>query len=317
MSEFTHMSWDGSRCWSGISSPFFLGVVIGLLLRIKLWHMLGLAFVAVGSLYSQCFASADFRFRPSGSFFPCADVLSSCGDFFGSHAPRGFPFFSLPSFRKAGWGGGSRDALVLLPEGLPLLPLDFCPARGVEEPLVIRSVHTSSLLSPRFIRGLGIRELLSCGGLPLPDLSRLVLPPHLCTPCEVMGRESLRGFLCSRLPLPPHLCMLCEVVRRESLPSSAPVRIPPWLPDLQLGKPGRCFEPALGRMALVIGLAAHAVAPLSVLGWAVVTLWAWIVSLAVFPCAVAVRLLAVFWPLAVFIAFALVVSVWPVAVSDR
>ena len=188
---------------------------------------------------------------------------------------------------------------MLLPEGFPLLPLDFCPARGVEEPLVARSVHASSLLSPRFIRGLGIQELLSCGGLLLSDLSRLVLHPHLCTPCEVMGRESLRGFLCSRLPLPPHLYTLCEVVRRESLPSSAPVRIPPWLPDLRLGKPGRCFEPALGRMALVIGLVAHAVAPLSVLSSAVVMLWAWIVSFAVFPCAVAVRSLVVFGPLAV------------------
>ena len=80
---------------------------------------------------------------------------------------------------------------MLLPEGLPLLPLDFCPARGVEEPLVALLVHASSLLSPRFIRGLGIQELLSSGGLLLPALSRLVLPPHLCTPCEVMGRESL------------------------------------------------------------------------------------------------------------------------------
>ena len=34
-------------------------------------------------------------------------------------------------------------------------------------------------------------------------------------------------------------------VRRGSLPSSAPVGIPPWLLDPQLGKPGRCFEPAL------------------------------------------------------------------------
>ena len=90
-------------------------------------------------------------------------------------------------------GGGSWDALVLLPEGLPLLPLDFCPARGVEEPLVARSVHASSLLSPRFIRGLGIQELLSCGGLLLPDLSRLVLPPHLCTPCEVIGAGESSG----------------------------------------------------------------------------------------------------------------------------
>ena len=62
------------------------------------------------------------------------------------------------------------------------------------EPLVVRSVHAGSLLSPRFIRGLGIQELLSCGGLLLPVLSRLVLPPHLCTLGEVMGRESLRGF---------------------------------------------------------------------------------------------------------------------------
>ena len=91
-------------------------------------------------------------------------------------------------------GEVSRDALVLLPEGLPLLPLDFCLARGVEEPLVVRSVHASSLLSTRFIRGLGVQELLSCGGLLLPALSRLALPPHLCTLCEVMGREGLRGL---------------------------------------------------------------------------------------------------------------------------
>ena len=107
----------------------------------------------------------------------------------------GLPLLLSPFLQKGVMrGGGSRDALVLLPEGLPLLPLDFCPARGVEEPLVARLVHASSLLSPRFIRGLGIQELLSCSGLLLPALSRLVLPPHLCTPYEVMGRECLRGL---------------------------------------------------------------------------------------------------------------------------
>ena len=109
--------------------------------------------------------------RHSGSFFPCADVLSSCGDFFGSHAPRAFPFFSLPPFRRVGFffffgGGGGCPSVAS--RGLPLLPLDFCPAGGVEEPLDARSVHASSLLSPRFIRGLGRQELLSCGGLLLP-----------------------------------------------------------------------------------------------------------------------------------------------------
>ena len=68
--------------------------------------MLGLAFVAVGSFCRLSFASASIRFRPSGSFFPCADVLSSCRDFFGSHAPRGFPFFSLPPFRREGGVSG-------------------------------------------------------------------------------------------------------------------------------------------------------------------------------------------------------------------
>ena len=51
-------------------------------------------------------------------------------------------------------------------------------------------------------------------------------------------------------------------------------------------------------MALVCGLVAHAVAPLAVLGSAVGTLWAWTVSLVFFPCAVAVRSLAVYGPLA-------------------
>ena len=109
--------------------------------------------------------------------------------FFGSHAPLVFPSSpSLPSVGRDG-GGLSRDARVLLPEGFPLLPLDFGRAGGVEEPLAARSVHGCSLPSPRLIRGLGIQELLSCGGL----LSRLALLPQLCALGEVFGRECLRG----------------------------------------------------------------------------------------------------------------------------
>ena len=52
-------------------------------------------------------------------------------------------------------------------------------------------------------------------------------------------------FLCSRLSLPPHLCTLDEVVRRVRLPSGAPVRVPPWPPDLQLGWPGGYLSPLL------------------------------------------------------------------------
>ena len=81
-----------------------------------------------------------------------------------------------------------------------------------------------------------------------------------------MGRESLRGLFLFLAAFPTSsLHALRGGETGESL-SSAPVRIPPWLPDLRLGKPGRCFEPVFGRMLLVIGLVAHAVAPLSVLG---------------------------------------------------
>ena len=75
--------------------------------------MLGLAFVAVGSFCRRSFASASICFRNSGSFFPCAVVLSSCGDFFGSHAPPGLPLLLPPSLQKGGmWGGGSRCPCV-------------------------------------------------------------------------------------------------------------------------------------------------------------------------------------------------------------
>ena len=138
-------------------------------------------------------ACAFFRFRPSGSSSTAPmSFLLEC--LLRKSCTPGLPFFSLPSSKGRDGGGRSRDALGLLPEGFPLLPLDIGPAGGVEEPLVVRSVHGSSLLSPRFICGLGIQELLSCGGLLLPVLSQLVLPAHLCTLGEVLGRENLRGL---------------------------------------------------------------------------------------------------------------------------
>ena len=158
-------------------------------------------------------------------------------DFFGSLASRVFPLpLSLPSEGRDGLGG-ARDAFLLLPKSFPLLPLDFDRAGGVEELLVARSVHGSSLLSPWFLRGLEIQELLSGGELLLPVMSLLALPPQLCTVGEVLGRESSLGafFLCSRLPLPPHLCTLTEVVGQMGRPSAAPVRVFPGLPILGYG----------------------------------------------------------------------------------
>ena len=145
-----------------------------------------------GKCLPTLFACANFRFHPSGSSSTAPmSFLQEC--LLRKSCTPGLPFFSLPSSEGRDGGGWSQDALVLLSEGFPLPPLDFGPAGGVEEPLVARSVHGSSLLS-RFIRGLGIQELLSCGGLLLPVLSRLAPPPHLCTLGEVVGRESLRGL---------------------------------------------------------------------------------------------------------------------------
>ena len=55
-----------------------------------------------GKCLQTMFACAKFRFCPSGSFFPCADVFMQ-GLLRKSCTP-GLPFFSLPSFRRAGWG---------------------------------------------------------------------------------------------------------------------------------------------------------------------------------------------------------------------
>ena len=149
--------------------PFFLGVAIGLELRIWLRHMFLIGLRRSGSVFQRFLLAQIFVFALQALL-----LLRRCpiytNAFFGSIAPLVFPSsLSLPS-EGWEWGGGSRDALVLLPEGFPLLPLDFGPAGGVEEPLVAHSVHGSSLLSPQFIRGLGIQEWLSCGGLLLPSV---------------------------------------------------------------------------------------------------------------------------------------------------
>ena len=220
-----------------------------------------------GSFCRRSFASASIR-SPFRLFLPLRRCPFLMRGLLRKSRIPGIPLLP-PSLPSEGWdegGGGSRVALVLLPEGLPLLLLDFCPAGGVEEPLDARSVHASSLLSSRFVCGLGRQELLSRGGLLLPFSVPVGSPSSSLHTLRGDGAGESSGAFSYLLPFLVHLCTLCEVVRRGSLPSSAPVRIPPWLPDLQLGKPGRCCEPTLGRIALVIGLVAHAVAPLSVLG---------------------------------------------------
>ena len=63
--------------------------------------------------------------------------------------------------------GRSWDVRVWASRGFSSPSTRFVTAGGGEEPQVARSVCASSLLSPRFIRELGILELLSFSKLQL------------------------------------------------------------------------------------------------------------------------------------------------------
>ena len=162
-----------------------------------------------------------------------------------SSTPR-HPLLLLPSLQEGRLrgDGGLRMHLVLRPMGLPLIPLDLGPARGVEVSLVARPVRSSAPLSPRPLRELGRGRLLVRSGLPLPA----PLP---------------------RLPLPAHHSTLCDVVSQWSLWRSAPVLDPPVFPDLRIEEQGRIARLALDRPALVAVPVVLALALLTACGQAV------------------------------------------------
>ena len=95
------LGWEAA-VGQGSPPPFFLGVAIGLLLRIMLLHMLGLAFVAVGAFADDLLLVQVFVFvlqalsSPAPLSFPRAGTSSEV-----TH-PGASPFFSLPPFRRAG-----------------------------------------------------------------------------------------------------------------------------------------------------------------------------------------------------------------------
>ena len=121
------------------------------------------------------------------------------------------------------------------------------PAGGVEGPLVARSVHASSLLSPRFICGRDTRVAL-LRQTPVTFYVPIGSPSSslYVRRGDGVGESSGKFFLlCSWLSLPPHLCTLSEVVRWVRLQSAAPVRFPPWPPDLRLERQGGYLSPPL------------------------------------------------------------------------
>ena len=153
---------------------------------------------------------------------------------------------SLPSFRRAGCLWKVSGCLFCASRGFSSPSARLDTAGGVGESLVAHSVRVSSLLSPRFIRGLGRLELLSCGECLLLYMSvwlSLLISVHL-TRC--WGGRVVRSVrLCSRLSLPSYLCTLDKVVRRVRFSSAAPVSFPPWPPNLRLERQGGSLSPLL------------------------------------------------------------------------
>ena len=134
----------------------------------------------------------------------------------------------------------------MLPEGFPLLPLDLVQREGWRSLWSrVRCTRARFCLLGSFVDwGYGSCSLAanSCYFyVPIGSPSSSLYVRR----GDGVGESSKCFLLCSRLSLPPHLCMLGEVVRRVRLPSAAPVRIPPWPPDLRLERQGGYLSPLL------------------------------------------------------------------------
>ena len=224
----------------GVGYPYlFLGVAIGLELRIRLWHMFLIGRRRSGNvclllctltLFANFASTAPMSFRWL--------LQKSC--------LPGLSFVSLPSFRRVGCLWKVSGCPSVLPEGFPLLPIDLVRREGWRSLWSrVRCTQARFCLLGSFVDW-GYRSCFlvanSCYFFCPGWLSLLISVRST----RFWGRRVFGTFfLCSRLSLPPHLCTLDEVVKWVRLPSAAPVRVPPWPPDLRLGRPGGSLSPLL------------------------------------------------------------------------
>ena len=188
-------------------------------------------------------ACANF-FRPSGS--SSTAPMSFLDDFFGSLAPRVFPS-SLPSFRRAGWRWAVSGCLCVASRGFFLsFRSTWSSGRG-------GGASGRAFCARAFASVSSVHSWTGGPGVALLRRTPATFSVPVGSPSSSLharrgdgaGESSGHFFLCSRLPLPPHLCTLGEVVRRVRLPSATPVRVPPWPPDLRLGRLGCYLSPLL------------------------------------------------------------------------
>ena len=187
-----------------------------------------------GKCFPTLFACANFLFRPSGSsstalmsFLHVCLLRKSC--------TPGLPFFSLPSFRRAGWGRVVSGCPCVASRGFSSPPARLWSGGrgggasgrsfGARELAFVSSVHS-------WTRDPGVALAADSCYLFCPGWFSLLISVRSA---RCWGGRIFGDFLCSRLPLPPHLCTLGEVVGRVSLLSAAPVRVLSGLPILGLG----------------------------------------------------------------------------------
>ena len=179
------------------------------------------------------------------ALLPLLSRLPPRGNFFGSFAP--WDFFFFPPFRWAGEAGGGLGVhLVLCLVGLPLLPLDLGPARGVGVPLGLRLAWAGLLPLLLLLWEEEERELPAHDRRPFPASPSLWILPN-----------SHRTFHDVRI--------------RGSLQSLAPALYPPAIHALRGVDRGRIRGLGHVRVALVDVAIALALAPLPVRGQEVVS----------------------------------------------
>ena len=183
------------------------------------------------------------KHRPSGSVSPAQQTSPRAETFSGVSRPgTSSSSSSLPSLQGGrGSRGDLRVHLVLCLEGLPLLPLDLGPARGVGVPLGIRLGREGALPPLLLLREWERGELPSRCRRPFP-----------APPISVSLPNSHRTF---------H-----DVGIRERHRNLAPACYPPVVPDLRIEDQGRIRGLGHVRVARVDVVVVLALAPLPVRG---------------------------------------------------
>ena len=170
-------------------------------------------------MFTNIICLRNFSFSPFRLFLPLRRCPFFMQGLLRKSCTPGLPFFSLPSFRRAGWGWTVSGCPCVASRGSSSSPAGLWSSE--------RGGGASG-------RSFGAGELASVSSVHSwtgdPGVALLQRTPATCS-----------------VPVgsPSHLCTLGEVVRRVSLPSAAPVRVLPGFPIFGLGSREGAFSPLL------------------------------------------------------------------------